>query len=101
MSLRSERNVVQNPLVRYATETGWTYLSPDDALRLRRGETSPILWETFIEKAQSLNSGTVDHLKAEEIETLFDLKAQLKHVDTIFARVFGSKKVAQTTKEGR
>lgn len=67
MSLRSERNVVQKPLVRYATEAGWTYLSPDDALRLRRGETSPILWDTFIQKAQSLNPGTVDHLKAEEI----------------------------------
>jgi len=67
MSLRSERQVVQKPLVRYATEVGWTYLSPDDALRLRRGETSPILWDTFIQKAQSLNPGTVDHLKAEEI----------------------------------
>ena len=67
MSLRSERKYVQKPLVRYATEAGWTYLSPDDALRLRHGETSPILWDTFIQKAQSLNPGTVDHLKAEEI----------------------------------
>jgi type I restriction enzyme, R subunit len=67
MSLRSERNIVQKPLIRYAAEVGWTYLSPDDALRLRRGETSPILWDTFIQRAQSLNSGTVDHLKAEEI----------------------------------
>lgn len=67
MRLRSERQVVQQPLLRYATEVGWTYLTPDDALRLRRGETRPILWETFIQKAQSLNLGTVDHLKAEEI----------------------------------
>src|SRR4030042_852800 len=67
MSLRSERQVVQKPLVRYATESGWTYLSRDDALRRRRGETSPILWDTFIQKVQSLNPGTVDHLKAEEI----------------------------------
>lgn len=67
MSFRSERDVVQKPLIRYATEVGWTYLSPDDALRLRHGETSPILWDTFIEKAQLLNPGTVDHLKAEEI----------------------------------
>ena len=41
MKLSSERTVVQNPLIRYATEAGWTYMSPDDALRLRRGETSP------------------------------------------------------------
>jgi type I restriction enzyme R subunit len=67
MSLRSERQVVQKPLVRYAIEAGWTYLSPDDALRLRRGEASPILWDIFIEKAQGLNPGIVDHLKAEEI----------------------------------
>jgi len=67
LSFRSEGNVVQQPLVRYATEAGWTYLSSDDALRLRRGETSPILWEAFIEKAQSLNPDTVDHIKAEDI----------------------------------
>lgn len=67
MSLRSERNIVQRPLVGHATGAGWTYLPPDDAVRLRRGETSPILWATFIQKAQSLNPGTVDHLKAEEI----------------------------------
>lgn len=70
MSLRSERQVVQQPLIRYATEVGWTYLSLDDALRVRRGETSPILWDTFIQKAQSLNPDTVDHLKAEEIASL-------------------------------
>jgi type I restriction enzyme R subunit len=36
-------------------------------MRLRRGETSPILWDTFIQKVQSLNPGIVDHLKAEDI----------------------------------
>ena len=39
------------------------------------------------------------HLKADEIERLFDLKAQLKHVDTIFARVFGAKKGTKSTKK--
>jgi adenylosuccinate lyase len=29
-----------------------------------------------------------NYLKPQEIETLFDVKAQLRHVDTIFARVF-------------
>ena len=67
MNLRSERKVVQEPLIRYATEVGWTYLSRDDVLRLRRGETNPILWDTFIQKVQSLNPGTVDCLKAEDI----------------------------------
>ena len=71
MSLRSERQVVQKPLVRYAMEIGWTYLSRDDALRLRRGETSPILWDTFIQKIQDINPDIVDHLKAEEIAGRF------------------------------
>jgi len=65
--LSSERAVVQNPLVRYATEAGWTYIDPGEALRLRRGETTPIFWETFIQRAQALNPGIVDHLKAEDL----------------------------------
>jgi type I restriction enzyme R subunit len=64
--LGNERATVQAPLLRYATEIGWEYLSPEEALRLRRGETSPILWETFIEKVLQLNPGMIDHLKAEE-----------------------------------
>jgi hypothetical protein len=44
--LSSERAVVQRPLVRYATEAGWTYIDPEEALRLRHGESSPLL--TFI-----------------------------------------------------
>jgi type I restriction enzyme R subunit len=71
MSLRSERQVVQKPLVRYAVEAGWTYLSPDEALRLRHAETSPLLYDIFIQKVQSLNSGIVDLLKAEDIAGRF------------------------------
>jgi type I restriction enzyme, R subunit len=65
--LSSERGIVQRPFIRYAIEAGWNYLSPEDALRLRRGESSPFLWETFLERAQALNPGVVDHLKAEEL----------------------------------
>jgi type I restriction enzyme R subunit len=36
--LSSERAVVQSPLVRYATEAGWTYIDPEEAVRLRRKE---------------------------------------------------------------
>ncbi len=66
-TLRSERYTVQNPLIRYATEVGWTYLPPGEALRLRRGEDSPLLWDVLTAKLQQLNAGLVDHLKAEEI----------------------------------
>ena len=33
MPIGGERSAVQNPFIRYAVEAGWTYLSPDDALR--------------------------------------------------------------------
>ena len=32
-----ERGDVQNPLIKYATNVGWEYISPDEALRLRGG----------------------------------------------------------------
>ncbi len=35
MSLASERHTAQNPFLRYAEEAGWTYLPPEEALRLR------------------------------------------------------------------
>ncbi len=66
-SLRSERYTVQMPLVRYAEEAGWTYLPPEDALRLRRGDASPLLWDIFIRQVQRLNPGIVDALQAEEV----------------------------------
>lgn len=65
--LRSERYPVQNPLLRYAPEAGWSYLPPEEALRLRRGETSPILGEIFARQVQRLNPGRVDNLEAEEV----------------------------------
>jgi type I restriction enzyme R subunit len=67
MRLSSERGVVQNRLIEYAKDCGWAYLSPDEALRLRRGETNPILWDIFVQKIQQLNPDRVDALNAEEI----------------------------------
>jgi len=65
--LSSERAAVQSPLVRYATEAGWTYIDPEEALRLRQGENSPILLDVFIQRVQALNPGIVDHLRAEDL----------------------------------
>ncbi len=50
MTLGSEVGAVQRPFIRYAQEAGWTYLSPDDALRLRSGGvTSPVLDAVLVE----------------------------------------------------
>jgi type I restriction enzyme R subunit len=65
--LSSERSIVQNPLIRYATEAGWEYLPPEEALRLRRGKESPILHEVLVKQLQRLNPGVVDLPKAEEV----------------------------------
>ena len=67
MVLGTERQAVQDPLVRYASEAGWTYLPPHEALRLRRGETGAVLYDVAVAQLQRLNPGVVDHLLAEEV----------------------------------
>jgi len=67
MSLGAERRAVQSPLVRYATQAGWTYIPPDEALRLRRGEGGLVLHEVLVQQLRRLNPGVVDYQKAEEV----------------------------------
>jgi len=68
MTLSSERRTVQNPFLRYAEEAGWTYLPPEEALRLRGGEDSPLLQRVLVQQIQRLNPGVVDSVtKAEEV----------------------------------
>ncbi len=68
MGLGNERGSVQNPFLRYAQEAGWTYLPPEEALRLRGGEEVPVLRGVLVEQIQRLNPGVVDSAaKAEEV----------------------------------
>lgn len=68
MSLGSEGGAVQNPFIRYAQEAGWTYLPPEEALRLRGGEEVPVLQAVLVDQIQRLNPGVVDSAaKAEEV----------------------------------
>ncbi len=67
MTLGSERKAVQNPLLLYAKEAGWTYLPPDEALRMRRGDTDPLLRTVLLQQLQRLNPDVVDALRAEEV----------------------------------
>lgn len=53
MPIGSERTAVQNPFLCYAQEAGWTYLTPDEALRLRPGPTSPILLPVLVQQPQT------------------------------------------------
>ena len=65
--LGRERLTVQKPLLRYAQDVGWTYLPPDEALRLRRGETGLVLHEVLVAQLQRLNPGVVDARRAEDV----------------------------------
>ena len=55
-SFATERSSVQNPIIEYSTQIGWNYLSPDDALRMRGGETGLILRDVFSSQVIKLNS---------------------------------------------
>lgn len=58
-SIASERATVQNPLVEYVQEIGWAYVSPDQALTFRRGESGTLFYQTLRDKLISLNPGVV------------------------------------------
>lgn len=64
--LGNEKYSVQNPLIKYATEVGWTYISPEKALALRGGETGVVFKEIFIAQFQKLND-FITQLLAEEL----------------------------------
>lgn len=58
-NLGSERTTVQDPLISYAVEIGWVYLSPEQALTLRRGESGTLLYPLLADKLIALNPGIV------------------------------------------
>jgi len=67
MPLGNERRTVQDPLIRYAVEAGWTYLPPEEALRLRRGDEGIVLHEVLAKQLQRLNPAVVDNIRAEQL----------------------------------
>ncbi len=51
----SERYAVQNPMIRYAQQIGWAYVRPEDALRLRGGETGRFFVDVLVAQLLALN----------------------------------------------
>lgn len=94
MTFGGERAAVQNPFIRYAVEAGWTYLPPDEALRLRGGIERTLLRPVFVEMAQRLNpyldaTGAEDLARriervAPRIEGNLDAWEYLKGLKTVF-----------------
>jgi type I restriction enzyme R subunit len=67
LALGAEGTAVQYPLIRYAEDAGWEYVSRERASELRRGDTGIVLHDVLIRQLQRLNPGTVDHIRAEDI----------------------------------
>lgn len=63
----SERSSVQKPLLRYAGQIGWNYVSPPEALRLRGDESSLYFASILASQLQRLNPGVVDADRTGEI----------------------------------
>ncbi len=66
-SIGSERATVQNPLIGYASEIGWAYITPDEALTLRRGESGTLFYQILRDKLISLNPGILNVNNVEEV----------------------------------
>ncbi|HOM03374.1 MAG TPA: HsdR family type I site-specific deoxyribonuclease [Acetivibrio sp.] len=95
--LGDEKHSVQKPIIDYVLEPsaeyialngtrvflklGWEYIGPDEALRLRGGETGMVFRELFINQLQKLNPEFADHLMAEEI---------IKKIESIPANIEGN-----------
>src|SRR5579884_3352979 len=66
-SIGSERATIQSPLVGYAEDIGWVYVSSDEALTLRRGESGTLFYQTLRDKLISLNPGVVTISNVDEV----------------------------------
>ncbi len=66
-SLGTERSSVQLPLLRYASEIGWAYLTRDEAITLRRGESGTLFYDVLREKLIDLNPGLVTPESADAV----------------------------------
>ncbi|MCX8193758.1 MAG: HsdR family type I site-specific deoxyribonuclease [Candidatus Pacearchaeota archaeon] len=65
--LGEERVSVQNPLIKYACEIGWDYVSQEEALRLRGSETGLIFKDVFMSQIAKLNSKFIDKPMIEQL----------------------------------
>lgn len=67
-----ERSSVQDPILRYAQRIDWTYLTQDDSLRLRGGETGLIHREIFTRQLMKFNSDFADRETANSFIKKFE-----------------------------
>lgn len=77
-SIGGEKGLVQNPLIKYATDIGWTYVSPAEAVALRGGETGIVFKEVCITQLQKLNSFMTQQLAEDLIKKTESIPANIE-----------------------
>jgi type I restriction enzyme R subunit len=63
----SERSAVQQPMLDYAQDIGWQYVKPENALRLRGGDTGLYFADVLRTQLLRLNPGIVDAARVDHI----------------------------------
>ena len=63
----TEKNIVQRPLLRYASQAGWKIIPPKSALNLRRGENGKLFYEILKQSLMKLNPKFLSEQNAESI----------------------------------
>jgi len=90
----SERKIVQEPLIKYARQIGWTYLSRDEAVALRQGEAGLFFYNILKEQLMNLNKGIINNGKANEIiKRLENVKSSIEDNQEILQYLKGEKSV--------
>ncbi|MBA7508168.1 hypothetical protein ES705_00089 [subsurface metagenome] len=85
----TERKIVQEPLIRYATQIGWTYLDRDEAIVLRSGEAGLFFYNILKEQLINLNKGIINNEKANEI---------IKRLENVKNSIEGNQEILQYLK---
>ena len=90
----SERKIVQEPLIKYVKQIGWTYLNRDEAVALRQGEAGLFFYNILKEKLMNLNKGIINNEKANEIiKRLGNIKSSIEGNQEILQYLKGEKSI--------
>ena len=74
--LGNERSSVQNTLIQYACEVGWTYIKSEEAERLRGGRAGLIFREIFADRLARMNDFIDSAMVEDKIKELEKLPAR-------------------------
>ena len=63
----SEYTAVQEPMLHYANQIGWTHVSQAEAMQMRRGDTGLYFADVLEAQLMKLNTGILDESRCKEI----------------------------------